>query len=55
MEDDEDVTKEQDQRTIGEQLIQEQTEVPDQAEQPVNEDQQDVPNPAVPLFANNRQ
>ena len=48
LEDLEDVTKEKDQRAIGEQLIQEQTEVPDQAEQLVNKDQQGVPNPAVP-------
>ena len=33
---------------IKEQLIQEQTEVPDQTEQLVNEDQQGVPNPAIP-------
>ena len=37
LEDDENIYKEQDQRTIGEQLIQEQTKVPDQEqEQPVN-------------------
>ena len=47
-EDDEDITKEQDQRAIWEQLIQEQIEVPNQAEQPVNEDLQGVPNPVVP-------
>ena len=48
LEDDEDVIKEQDQKAIGEQLIQEQTEAPDLAEQQVNKDQQGVPNPAVP-------
>ena len=46
MEDDEDLTKEQNQRTVGEQLIQEQTKVPDETEQQVNEDQQAVPNPS---------
>ena len=41
--------KEQDQRAIGEQLIQEENVVPDQEEeQPINEDQQGVPNPVVP-------
>ena len=48
LEDDEDVTKEHDKRTVREQLIQEQTEVLDQTEQLVNEDQQGVPNQAVP-------
>ncbi|XP_057543344.1 uncharacterized protein LOC130821570 [Amaranthus tricolor] len=43
---DEDLTKEQNQRTVGEQLIQEQTKVPDETEQQVNEDQQAVPNPS---------
>ena len=47
LEDDEDVMKEQDQRTVGEQLIQEQIEVPDNTKQLVNEDQQAVPNTAV--------
>ena len=48
LEDDEDVTKEHDKRTVREQLIQEQTEVLDQTEQLVNQDQPAVPNPAVP-------
>ena len=48
LEDDEEVTKEQDQRANREQQIQEETKVPDQVEQPKNEDQQDVPNLAVP-------
>ena len=49
LEDNKDVTKKKDQREIGEQLIQEETELPNQEEeQPVYEDQQGVPNPAVP-------
>ena len=48
MEDDKDVMKVQDQRTVGEQLIQEQIEVPDNTERLVNEDQQVVPNTVVP-------
>ena len=48
LEDDEDVTKEQDQRAIGELLTQEQTEAPNLVEQPVNGDQHGVPNPIVP-------
>ena len=55
LEDDEDVTREQDQRAIAEQLILEQTEVPDQAEQPVNEDQHGVPNLVVPRNEQNDQ
>ena len=49
LEDDEDATRQQDQRTEGEQLIQQEAEVSDQnQEQPVNHEQQTVPNPAVP-------
>ena len=48
LEDDEEVIKEQDQRTIGEQLIQEQIEVPNNTEQLANEDQQAIPNTIVP-------
>ena len=48
--------KEQDQRAIGEQQIQKETEVPDQEEeQPVNKDQQGVPNPTVPKNEQNVQ
>ena len=49
LEDDEDTTKQQDQRIEGEQQIHEETEESDQdQEQPVNQDQQTVPNPAAP-------
>ena len=49
LEDDEDATRQQDQRTEGEQLIQQEAKVSDQnQEQPVNQEQQTVPNLAVP-------
>ena len=56
MEDDEDVPKEQDQTANEEQQIQNETEVPDlEEEQPVNDNQQGVPNLAVPTNEQNDQ
>ena len=51
LEDDEEEMKEQNQGTAGEQPIQEDAERSDQDQElPVHQDQQTVPNPAIPIY-----